>query len=409
MEISSGGVTHQRPIGDKMLRFTATDIRKEHTGVHAKVRIILQRTVLATDTFNISRHTDRVRLGNAAHKHLGSDLGGILPKEHLEHELMIFCEAVWETWIESQRPVMVDGDPVGEPISFWAKPHIIKGGGTILFGPRGRGKSYTAMLMAVTIDAGSNHFWESTQGPALYINLERDARSMKRRLGLVNTALGLDPARQLLMLNARGKSLMDVQDMVQGAIDDGGVELIILDSISRAGFGDLNENRPANATIDCLNGFDRSWLAIAHSPRSDESHVFGSVHYEAGADIVIQLMSEAADTELGIGLQIIKANDIGRQPIKVLRYEFDEWGLSGVNSASMADYPSFRAGAGMSMADQIQDYLLNEAGKATATDIAQELGKDRSSVSRLLRADQRFVGNRDGNKVLYSVRAEVSS
>ncbi len=57
----------------------------------------------------------------------------------------------------------------------------------------------------------------------------------QHRLGLVNTALGLESFRPLLVLNARGKSLPGVRYVVESAIRDHGVEVLFLDSISRSG------------------------------------------------------------------------------------------------------------------------------------------------------------------------------
>jgi len=63
------------------------------------------------------------------------------------------------------------------------------------------------MAMAVSVDAGCSEIWNVEQANSLYINLERSERSMVKRLGGINTALGLDPARSLPFLNVRGQTL----------------------------------------------------------------------------------------------------------------------------------------------------------------------------------------------------------
>ena len=62
---------------------------------------------------------------------------------------------------------------------------------------------------------------------------------LAQRLARVNEALGLDRARELAFLNARGQRLSDVIAGIAayGERTDGAV--VILDSISRAGMGDL--------------------------------------------------------------------------------------------------------------------------------------------------------------------------
>ena len=168
------------------------------------------------------------------------------------------------------------------------------------------------------LSANVDKVWPVSRAKVLFINLERSALSIQRRLGLVNTALGLDADRKLLTLNARGKSLVDIKDVVAATVAKYDVGLIILDSISRAGQGSLIEDRPVNAIVDTLNNLAPSWLALAHTPRSNESHVFGSVHFEAGADVVVKLLSERTEDTLGIGLEIVKENDIGRTPKQIL-------------------------------------------------------------------------------------------
>ena len=71
--------------------------------------------------------------------------------------------------------------------NFDLAPYIVKGGGTILFGPPERMKTMTAMTMAICIDAGLSYpFASVSQSPVLYVNLERPAESMQRRLGCLN-------------------------------------------------------------------------------------------------------------------------------------------------------------------------------------------------------------------------------
>jgi hypothetical protein len=48
--------------------------------------------------------------------------------------------------------------------------------------------------------------------------------------------------------------------------------------------------------------------------------MYGSVHFEAGADVIVQLLSEQLeDGTLGIGLQVTKNNDVVRTNLERLR------------------------------------------------------------------------------------------
>jgi hypothetical protein len=391
-----------------LFRAPSNEIRQERTGVHARVGIFLEvdgfQTLLEVHTFNIGRMEERVKLANAAHAALDGISADEYPRTQIRHDLSIYCAGLWNKYLEPLVAGKVKGDAVQDPTSFVIDPYIIQGGGTIMFAPPGRGKSYTALLMTVAADDGNTVLFQAHKRRSMFINLERSADSIRRRLGSVNTALGLDPARELVVLNARGKSLQDISEIARRSVDEHGIEFITLDSISRAGHGDLNENRPVNAIVDTLNQLAPTWLGLAHTPRADESHVFGSVHFEAGADVVVRMLSEKTDDALGIGLKITKANDVGARPIMALRYEFDEYGLTSARKTSLREFPGMQSET-MSLPDEIAAYLSHEVGSATASEVAAELGKSRTRISEILSADRRFVQlPKEGRTVKYAVQ-----
>jgi hypothetical protein len=244
--------------------------------------------------------------------------------------------------------------------------------------------------VGISIDAGANVLWETQKHRVLFINLERDKRGVERRIGCVNTALGLDPARPLLVQNARGRSLVEVKDATERAIEKHGVEVVILDSISRAGMGDLTENRPANAVADTLNDLCPTWLAIAHSPRADSDHVYGSVMLDAAADIIVRMASEEKDNLLGVRMDITKANDIPRHKTPAMAFEFDSMGLSGVRASVNGEFPKLTEDPHISNRERIAAYLLAE-GAAPIRDIALDNGIPEGSVRRELNAGSEFL------------------
>jgi hypothetical protein len=69
--------------------------------------------------------------------------------------------------------------------------------------------------------------------------------------------------------------------------------------------GDLTENGAGNKIVDALNGMAETWLAIGHTPRASAEHVYGTVHFDAGADLMVKLTSEQdEDGPLGISLEM---------------------------------------------------------------------------------------------------------
>jgi hypothetical protein len=262
-----------------------------------------------------------------------------------------------------------------------------------------------ALIAAVSMDAGCDLVWPVLQRRTLFVNLERSRDSMRHRLACVNRALGLDPTRPLPFLNARGRPLAEIEEGVRRTIMEQEVEVLVLDSISRAGMGDLIEGSTANRVVDLLNSLCPTWLAIAHTPRADESHVYGSVFFEAGQDIGVRLVSQPMDGMTGIGLDVTKANDLPKQPMEIYALEWGPDGLKAIRSARRHEFPEIEAGKPMSLAQQIEEYLL-QVGKASGTDTAQAIGRSRQNVSATLSGDPRFtVVGKNGRVVLYGVKS----
>lgn len=403
-----GALSAERPAASGIvLSFKAERIAEERTGVHARVSILANDRLLAYSFLNVDRSEDRIRLSNQAHKVLAPSLNGTAvtyTATFLGDDLLSFCDGLWAAHVEGTMPELMAGDADPKPPVFMLHPYVLEGGGTILFAPPGRGKSYLSMLWAVSIDSGCSQFFQVHSSPVLFVNLERSRLSLRTRLGSVNRVLGLEADRALLTLNARGRALNDVLPAIKRAVKENSVGCVFLDSISRSGMGDLTENQPVNKIIDALNGACESWVALAHTPRGDESHTYGSIHFEAGADVVVKLLSEQDEGgPLGIGLQITKENDIGKQPLKVLALEFGPAGLRAARFARKGEFEEIERGKKSTLKEDVREYLLRE-GKAGAAEIAEATGHERSSVARTLAGDSVFQSvGRDGLVKLYGV------
>lgn len=336
------------------IRYLADGVRPDRTGVHATVYVFLDNDMLDWDTFNVGRSGERTKLVNKAHKRMGELVGGLYSKEAFDHDLDYFCLRV--KYADEQTLI---AEPVAgkkSKLSFALEPYVADGAGTIMFAPPGSAKSYIGLLMAVSIDSGESKIWKVSQRRVLFINLERSKTSMASRLWFVNLLLGLEPDRELLMINARGKSMNSIAVSAKKMIKDHKVNCTFLDSISRAG-GDLNENKDANAVMDTLNGFEGGWFAIGHPPRGDSSHVFGSLMFDAAADLTIQLLSERKGMVTGVGLKMIKFNDIPPRPTQTLALVFDDEGLAGIREPNTGEFPKLEGGRPTNLTDEISEVL----------------------------------------------------
>lgn len=362
-------------------RFAADDLRRERTGIHARVMVLWEREVLAHDNCNIERDPERVRLANSAWTQLPDEIQKQYSKIDLKHDLDKFCIGAWPAHVDELAVEMVSGKANSEGVLLSFPPYVVEGGGTIIFGQPGGGKSWTMMLMAVSSDSGVHRIWNGhKRRRGLFVNLERPRQSLEVRLACINRVLGLSEDRELPTINARGKSLSDIRDAIHKGIRQHGIEIVWLDSISRAGLGDLNSNESANRVIDMLNGFGVSWAALAHSPRGDDSHIYGSMHFEAGADVMVRhgTLLQADGTRV-VTLEVDKANDMRFPEVRRLAYEFDRMGLSSVREATqMEAEPEQEDERGLPPMREdfavLIDKYISEHNAGTATQIWKALG-----------------------------------
>ncbi len=394
-----------KKVDSLLLTFKAEKLGEERTGVHARVSIFGQRENLSWSYLNIEKREERSGLATSAHSVLKTEIP--YGKDDMRRDLDSFCAGLWEFHVASFKSEVMSGDNENQPLTFVLKPYILEDGGTILFAAPGRCKSYSAMLWAVSVDAGVTTYWPVSQRPVLFINLERSRQSVRRRLGRVNAVLGLPADRPLLTLNARGKSLSDVIASARKDIRDYHVGLVVLDSISRAGLGDLNENKSVNSIIDALSSLCPTWLALGHTPRQDESHIFGGIHFDAGADIVVQLNSCVTDTgTVGVGWQITKQNDLPQFPQKIMAFEFDNAGIKMVRPAHPFEFPDIESKRKQDMLSTLIDHVANQdTGDTTASQASEALGFNRANISRLFSSSGRFVKTRtEGRAQFYGVK-----
>ena len=384
---------------------TASNLQRERTGVHARVGLGLNGVEFKWSWMNVERDEDRIRLVNAAFKLMladRADITTLYPAKFMAMDFDRFCAGLWAKHIATSVATPMAGGMFDGPQEYHLEPFIPQDSGIIIFAPPGRGKSYGAMLIGVSIDAGVQDLWKVHQTKVMFVNLERSKNSIARRLGSVNLALGLDPDRALLTMNARGRRLKDLVDPIRESVVLHQVGLIIVDSLSRVGYGDMNANDAANSAMDDLNSVCESWIILAHTPRDNETHVFGSQMYDAAADVVVRLQSERRDNKLGIGFEVTKANDMGTVPMSAIGLEFDSFGLQGVTKATEKDFPLLFASRSTGLISEVEEYLL-ENGKATATDIAKALDKKRPNIVAILKTTPFIKLPKTGKEQPYGV------
>ena len=386
------------------------EMRRERTGIHGTVGVFLNQLCLAYDNFNLARREDRVRLGNDAHKALldyAPTLNSIYSATTMRHDLAMLCRDVPDQWEKQLITIARVGDVEPQPHTFALRPYILHGGGTIFFAPPGSGKSYLLQAMSLAVATGINGLWETQAGPVLYINLERSETSLAIRDSALRKAMGIETSSPIDYVHARGGSLRQLTKALKVYREANPNTIAVLDSLSRAGMGNLNENETANNFVDLMNDIFQTWIAIGHTPRSNENHLYGSQHYDAGADIMVKVSSQSSDGMVGLCLEMVKANDIKKAPAQYLALEFDieDHPITGIRLSGKVEFPELLSeNSAQTRVTRITDHLL-KVGNDTTKGIAETTGIDPSNVSKAIHAHpDRFIEvRRDGRSVFYRV------
>lgn len=374
----------------------ATQIRSTRTGPHARLDILrgigTGARRIAYDVVNTDRDSARRDLASAGARALGENRWGPVGQA-LKMRLDAFCDAYWSCHVSGSEGEWMDGCRDARP-GFLLEPYLLDGGGTILFGPPGSTKSYVAMIWALGVTHGTAP-WSHRQTPVLLVNLERDAASVKWRTSCIASVLGCPPS--ILAINRRGYTLSAVHEAVLSTVKRHGVGLVIVDSLSRAGTGSLTDDEDSNRAMDMLNALGVSWCILAHTPRADTTHEYGSVMQSAAADRTVRCtaQTDAPNRRAGVQLEVCKANDRAKGKPEVFTLSFDaDDDLCGFRKAAPGEWPDLSTMVASSL-DAILSFL-KDYGKATTKQIADETGLNAGQVRAVCSRSELIVRLSDG-------------
>lgn len=363
------------------LDLEAVSVRRERTGIHATVRLSTPDGRLAYDTFNIERNEERRKLSSQAAKTLGDEKRWA---QVIKMRLDEFCDRAWSVFVEGHEPRRARGSDA--PASRLLLNPYLADSRTILFAPGGAGKSWTALIWALSLNYGLSNPWQATSGavPVLWLDFEDTPQAFDSRLAQAAALLGC-PA-EMLAYHFEGRRLVDVWEPVQRFCQSGQVGFVVVDSISRLGLGKLIDDQTANQTVDLLNRLGVPWLALGHTARGPEggNHVFGSGHFEFGARVVIKAESATSHADpglIGMRFEIVKANHMLRGQAQTWAYRFDAGRLVEHRPAAAGDFPELRDTR--SPRERIREFLT-AVGSAPVEEICEFAEASDRTVRRLL-------------------------
>ena len=157
-----------------VIKFYGQDLRPSRgsTGVHGKLELFVNDELVVFDNFNFEKLAQRKSFAGEAFKdgRLRA-LSEYYNREDLNTDLTSFTYDAWPIWVEGKVEIKrIEGNPWLE-VGQYVRNYVVKGGGTIMNAQPKQGKSFIAMAMAVSVDAGVNELWEVEKAKTLYINL----------------------------------------------------------------------------------------------------------------------------------------------------------------------------------------------------------------------------------------------
>ena len=406
-------------IGSRMLGTTDTvkihidDARRERTGIHARIIFIVNERVVQFDNINLEKGDQRNRFCRDVSRNLSDSIMAVYSEKAITHDVGMICQAVINWDMDNLIIDYIAPDEQPKPLTFPIYPYILDTAGSIIFAPPGTGKSYAALIMGMCIANGLTSPFNALQRPVVYVNLERPRNTFLMRDHAVRHALGFPDNRGsgVGYIHARGTSLKAVVRNIERETRGRPDTVVILDSISRTGLGTLLDDTTANQFTDIMNSLGMTWLGIGHTPRGDDKHVFGSVHFTAGCDIETRIVGSEHGHTLNLMLETVKSNDGPRNYKHAIALEFSgdqPGGLISIREIGVddPDLVAQSSDAGFQIAQAI-DRL---GGKATASQIAEEIpSMYANNITRTLRDPKRdFVElGKEGRENYYGNKPHV--
>ena len=273
---------------------------------------------------------------------------------------------------------------------------------TTIFGLPGTGKSYLALLLALTaaipwednpmgfeVPAGAN--------PVLYLDYETSKDETHWRLKKLARGTGLGPT--IISYRRCSKPLSEDMEGIQRAVFEASAKLIIIDSLGGACGGDLYVPEPALRFFSALRKLNTTSLIVAHTSKESakEKSILGTVYFTAYSRQIFEtrLVQEPEETEVSIGLFHRKSNsDKLLRPIGLhIFFDEEQTRIEKQDVRSIADFLEH-----LSLSERAMEYLRE--GPAPLAEISEALGKSKETMRVILKRleDKKQITRLPGTK-----------
>lgn len=308
-------------------------------GLRAEMSVMNGRRTLMPHTFvNFSSTRGRSEIRNA--------LNGAMALEDWDDRIKHVATEVRKALLKSTEGGWL-GTGEAPPEAQYLNPLIEVGRPTVLQAAGGTGKSRFALAMAMDIAEEINLIpgvKAQQNGPVLYLDFEADKATQERRYrSLIDGVYGT-PKNKVRYERMSG-SLPAQIDTISRWVSEHEYQLVIVDSLSWAAGGSLNDDDVATNFFSVLRQIPCATLLIAHVRKNNENGMpFGSVFWWNGARNVfeLQLDQSAGLARADISLHHLKGNDMFLQDSLAWTVTTQEGRCYYVNK-NVADTPKFAA------------------------------------------------------------------
>lgn len=212
---------------------------------------------------------------------------------------------------------------------------------SILFGSPEAGKTYLALLQALSIQSGIAIVdFKPIQGNVLYIDYEADRDTLERRIRRICRGMSL-PYIALEYYKPVGSIAQEVATL-RAIVRNKNIQHTITDSALKAAGGSLENTEQVGKCFTAYSALGTSNTIIAHVAKNNQTNqrtVFGSTFWTAMARSVWEIIGSREDDSpvLEQGIKHVKGNDIARQPRRGYEWRFavDEYGEEALNSIAV--------------------------------------------------------------------------
>jgi hypothetical protein len=342
-DAKSGAIFIHHPLSSGKIVIKANEVRKERTGIHARLRVTVwpdggkESEPLASDNINIEKDAELVRLSNNAFKQLKPEVAQHWTAQGLKGLLTRFCDGLWEQHdaYTATQVVALNTETPYPPPEYLIDPLVAKGQPNFFFGLGGCGKSELATLFSICLQLpwnnnplGLNVKVRDTQ-KMLYCDWETNGDEVGWKLQCLTRGLDL-PYLEVPYLRCE-RPLSQSAGRISKYLKDNGTKCIIIDSLAQACGGEQKESETAINFFAALRSLNVTSIVLAHTSKGENfggggKSIYGSVFFmNYGRNIwEVKKTQELGEDEIVVGLFHQKSNSSKLHKPMAFDIKFDQ-------------------------------------------------------------------------------------